>query len=137
MVSLPRTCQFCGKSLMHYGSCDCTNGRLDNIDAERKQIAERLKALDAEEKRLLKGTMIDLGVVAGSVPDRETAWLVERKVQPPQYCVEGYTDLPSLTDDPWRAARFATEREAFDYRLRLSSLRDECKETEHVFINKV
>ena len=72
----------------------------------------------------------------GTVPDRETWWLVERKVQPPQYCVEGYTDLPSLTADPWRAARFATEREAFDYRLRLSSLRDECKETEHVFINK-
>lgn len=72
----------------------------------------------------------------GTVPARETFWLVERKVQPPQYCVEGHTDLPSLTLDPWRAARFATEREAFDYRLRLSSLRDECKETEHVFINK-
>ena len=67
MVSLPRKCQFCGKSLMHYGSCDCTNGRLDHIDAERKQIAERLKQLDAEEKRLLKGTMQDLGVLPAPV----------------------------------------------------------------------
>ena len=73
----------------------------------------------------------------GKVPDRETWWLVERKVQPPQYCIQKHSDMPSLTADPWRAARFATEREAFDYRLRLSSLRDECKETEHVIINKV
>lgn len=72
----------------------------------------------------------------GMVPDQETWWLVERKVQPPQYCVQGHTNLPSLTFDPWRAARFATEREAFDYRLNLATLRDECKETEHVFINK-
>lgn len=74
----------------------------------------------------------------GAVPERETWWLVERKVQPPQYCIQKHSDLPSLTGDPWRAARFATEREAFDYRLRLanSDLRDECKETEHVFINK-
>ena len=72
-----------------------------------------------------------------SVPDRETWWLVERKVQPPQYCEQKHSELPSLTADPWRAARFATEREAFDYRLRLTTLRDECKETEHVFINKI
>ena len=64
MVSLPRKCRFCGASLMHYGSCDCTNGRLDKIDAERKQIAKRLIELDTEEKRLLKGTLVDLGEIA-------------------------------------------------------------------------
>lgn len=71
----------------------------------------------------------------GRVPERETWWLVERKVQPPQY-VRDYSTLPDFTTDPWRAYRFKTEREAFDFRLRLETRRDECKETEHVFINK-
>lgn len=73
----------------------------------------------------------------GTVPDRESAWLIERRVSPPQY-VASYHDLGSLTQDPWRAARFETERAAFDARLRINSdaLRDECRTVEHVFINK-
>lgn len=101
---------------------------------KRRDLARAIvNAISICEREVAEALVGRIGVV----PDRETWWLVERKVQPPQYCVEAYTDLPSLTDDPWRAARFATEREAFDYRLRLSSLRDECKETEHVFINKM
>lgn len=72
----------------------------------------------------------------GSVPDRETWWLVERKVSPPQYVVGTCSTLPIFNSDPWRAGRFATEREAFDFRLRMVTMRDDCKETEHVFINK-
>lgn len=73
----------------------------------------------------------------GAVPEREAAWLVERKVSPPQYITEN-SPYPDLSSDPWRAARFKTEREAFDFRLRLAStsLRDECQVVEHVFINK-
>ena len=73
----------------------------------------------------------------GSVPPRETAWLIERGITLPQY-VANRMDLGSLTQDPWRAARFATEREAFDARLciRMDQLRDECRVIEHVFINK-
>jgi hypothetical protein len=37
----------------HYASCDCVDGRLGKIDAERKQIASRLKELDAMERDLL------------------------------------------------------------------------------------
>jgi hypothetical protein len=71
----------------------------------------------------------------GRVPDRETYWLVER-IGHQQY-VKDRSELPALTNDPWRAARFATEREAHEFRLRLTTLRDECKPIEHMFINKV
>ena len=71
----------------------------------------------------------------GSVPDREAAWLVERRVSPPQY-ITSHSTLPALSQDPWRAERFTTEREANDCRLALLTLRDECKVVEHVFINK-
>lgn len=71
----------------------------------------------------------------GVVPDRESFWLVERKCQPPQY-VQDRSELPGFTDDAWRALRFNTEREAFDFRLRMATMRDECFEVEHVFINK-
>ena len=36
-----------------YASCDCIDGRLGKIDVERKQIASRLKELDAMERDLL------------------------------------------------------------------------------------
>jgi len=52
-VRLPRKCQSCGKMNHHYASCDCVDGRLGKIDAERKQIASRLKELDAMERDLL------------------------------------------------------------------------------------
>ena len=73
----------------------------------------------------------------GSAPDQEAAWLIERRVSPPQY-VASRDDLGALTQDPWRAARFSTEREAFDARLRINTddLRDACRVVEHVFINK-
>src|SRR5579871_2530653 len=45
----------------------------------------------------------------GRVPDRETFWLVER-IGHQQY-IKDHSELPTLTNDPWRAARFATERE--------------------------
>ena len=77
--------------------------------------------------------LIDLERAA--VPDRESAWLVERKCQPPQY-VSDRSELPGFTQDPWRAVRFNTERAAFDFRLRMATMRDECFEVEHVFINK-
>lgn len=68
MVSLPRTCQFCGAKLMHYGTCNCTNATLDKIDSEREEIKKRLIELAAEEKRLLKGTLVDLGQIRGDDP---------------------------------------------------------------------
>lgn len=71
----------------------------------------------------------------GTVPERETAWLVERKCSPPQYAMSR-SWAPELTQDPWRAQRFDTEREAYDCVLQLGSLRDECRAVEHVFINK-
>lgn len=70
----------------------------------------------------------------GKVPERETAWLVERKVTPPQY-VSTRSEYADFTNDAWRAIRFATEREAFDFRLRMVR-RDECEVVEHMFINK-
>jgi hypothetical protein len=70
----------------------------------------------------------------GRVPDREVFWLVER-IGHGQY-VQDRSERPSLTPDPWRAARFATEVEAHDFWLRLISLRDECKPVEHLFVNK-
>lgn len=73
---------------------------------------------------------------AGALPEREIFWLIERKVQPPQYTTEDNCQ-PGLSSDPWRAARYATEREAFDARLRLVTMRDECTIIEHVFINKL
>ena len=56
---------------MHYGSCNCSDGRLDKIDVERKQIAKRLEELAAEEKSLLTGTLTDLGIIgSAAVPPR-------------------------------------------------------------------
>ena len=112
-------------------------------DAVQKFLDGRMKGFT--DSRFVDDDLVELAAAisdlkeleTGVVPERETWWLVERKVSPPQYVIQKDTSLPSLTDDPWRAARFATEREACDYRLRLSSLRDECKETEHVFINKL
>jgi hypothetical protein len=71
----------------------------------------------------------------GRVPDRETFWLIERKCTPPQYTTDRST-RPMLSPDPWRAARYDTEREAHTAWLALISLRDECHVVEHMFINK-
>jgi hypothetical protein len=70
----------------------------------------------------------------GRVPERETWWLAERFGHG-QYAASR-DQLPSLTPDPWRAVRFTTEQEAFDFILQLTTLRDEMRPTEHVFINK-
>lgn len=70
----------------------------------------------------------------GRVPERETWWLAER-LGHGLYAADR-SELPGLTNDPWRAVRFKTEREAFDFILQLATLRDEMRQTEHVFINK-
>lgn len=68
----------------------------------------------------------------GALPDREEIWLVERKVQPPQYVGTG----AGFTADPWRAQRFRDERDAHNFWRNMLSNRDECAPVEHVFINK-
>jgi hypothetical protein len=67
----------------------------------------------------------------GKVPDRETFWLVERKVSPPQYV--GGIDW---TMDVWQARRFKNEREAHDHWRTMRLFRDESAPVEHMFINK-
>lgn len=69
---------------------------------------------------------------AGRVPDRETYWLVERKVSPPQYVGA----IAQWTTDPWMARRFDTEREAYDHWRLMPIFRDESQVVEHLFINK-
>lgn len=72
---------------------------------------------------------------SGAVPDRETFWLAER-IGHEQYAKD-HSELPALTGDAWRAVRFDTEKQAFDFILRMaSSLRDEMRAIEHMFINK-
>lgn len=71
---------------------------------------------------------------AGAVPDRETFWLVERNLTPPQYVSHNSAGWHS---DPWQARRFRTEREAHDYwRLMGEIDRQQFKVVEHLFINK-
>jgi hypothetical protein len=53
MVSLPRTCRHCYKKLLHYGSCNCTEARLEAIDTERKALKDRLRRLDDMENEAL------------------------------------------------------------------------------------
>ncbi len=53
-MKLPRTCQFCAAELMHYGSCNCVDGQLEAVDAERKQLNKRLSGLAEKEKSLLR-----------------------------------------------------------------------------------
>jgi hypothetical protein len=113
-----------------------TQAMLNAYDEARAATTRVTNGLETYNPHQSYWALLHAANHAGSVPERETWWLVERKTTPPQYVIQKHSTLPSLTADPWRAARFATEREAFDYRLRLSSLRDECKETEHVFINK-
>lgn len=69
---------------------------------------------------------------ASRVPDRETFWLVERKVSPPQYVGTG----AGWTTDPWLARRFDTERQAHDHWRTMPIFRDESAPVEHQFINK-
>lgn len=70
---------------------------------------------------------------AGILPDRETFWLLERNVSPPQYLTDGR----DLNPDPWAAMRFKTERAAHDYwRTMQGPFRDQCKPVEHLFINR-
>jgi hypothetical protein len=65
---------------------------------------------------------------------RDVAWLVERKVSPPQYITSDYT-MPSLSSDPWLAHRFASSRKAQDCHVRLiEPLRSECHVVEHMFV---
>lgn len=68
----------------------------------------------------------------GLVPEREAFWLVERKVQPPQYVGTG----SGWTQDPWRATRFDTERQAHDHWRTMPIFREESAPVEHVFLNK-
>ena len=53
MVSLPRTCPHCRRSIVHYGRCRCPDARLEAIDAERKAIERRQDELDALEREVL------------------------------------------------------------------------------------
>lgn len=92
-------------------------------------------ASDLERSFKRNGLLVMHEEDVGAVPARETAWLVERIGSTPQYITSPSTQ-PALSSDPWRATRFATEREANDCRLRLLTLRDECKAIEHCFINK-
>ncbi len=65
---------------------------------------------------------------------RDIVWLIERNVTPPQYTTER-SSLPGLSDDPWRAWRYATAREAQDSQMLLhNDLRDNSRVVEHVFI---
>lgn len=68
----------------------------------------------------------------GRVPDRETFWLVERKVSPPQYV----GTAAGWTSDPWRAERFNSERAAHDHWRLMTLFREESAPVEHLFINK-
>lgn len=63
MVSLPRTCKFCGAQMFHYGSCTCVDARLEAIDHERNELRSKIAALDEETKKLLKETLVSLGEV--------------------------------------------------------------------------
>lgn len=67
----------------------------------------------------------------GSVPERESFWLVERKTSPPAW-VGGSA---GFTLDAWHARRFCNERAAHDY-WRTMAQRDECFVSEHMFLNK-
>lgn len=68
----------------------------------------------------------------GHVPDRETFWLVERKVSPPQYV----GTAAGWTTEPWKAERFNTERAAHDHWRTMTLFRDESAVVEHLFINR-
>jgi hypothetical protein len=49
MVALPRTCEYCGSRMMHYGSCGCPDASLVWIRNEREKLKERLIRLDKLE----------------------------------------------------------------------------------------
>lgn len=68
----------------------------------------------------------------GRLPDRETFWLVERKVSPPQYV----GTASGWTSDPWRAERFKSERAAHDHWRLMTLFREESAPVEHLFINR-
>lgn len=53
MVSLPITCSSCGRKRFHYGSCECPDGQLFEIDQERQMLRRRLETLDAKEREVL------------------------------------------------------------------------------------
>ncbi|MDE2096527.1 MAG: hypothetical protein KGL39_04715 [Patescibacteria group bacterium] len=78
---------------------------------------------------------LDVPAIEGSVPARETFWLVERNVTPPQYVSHASSGWGS---DVWRARRFQTERQAHDYWRSMGEIdRPQFKVVEHMFINKL
>ena len=68
------------------------------------------------------------------IPDRETFWLVERNISPPQYVS---LNSAGWHHDVWQARRFNSEREAHDYWRTMGEInRPQFKVVEHMFINK-
>lgn len=51
-MKLPWTCNACGQQNYHYGNCNCPDGQLARVVAERTQIKRRLKELKALEVKL-------------------------------------------------------------------------------------
>jgi hypothetical protein len=53
MVALPITCSSCGRKRLHYGHCECPDGRLLWINQCRQSLNRELEKLDAEERDVL------------------------------------------------------------------------------------
>jgi hypothetical protein len=101
---------------------------------------------DEEHDLMMKSVLASAEKVAelrlpvGSVPERETFWLLERQDGKAWALYTNHSGgfVHSYTEDVWQAGRFQSERHAHDvWRLLDRSERERWKPVEHMFINKM